>query len=121
MIIEVHPNRTSYVCFGGRRTEVRLRSIELMTLRQCWRFPPLHPVPSNADLEWLRGNCLDVVSTAEFTMWFVFDSTGTIQAEDTVELIGADGNANSYNPQTREGSWPFHKVVGARKERGATR
>ena len=73
----------------------------------------MHPVPSLADLDWLRGDRLDVVSTAEFTMWFAFDSTGTVQADDVVELVGADGESESYNPQTREGPWPFYKVIGA--------
>ncbi len=47
-------------------------------------------------------------------MWFVFDSEGAIQADDLVELVGTDGSAHRYNPQTREGSWSFHKIVGAR-------
>lgn len=74
----------------------------------------MHPVPPLADLEWLRGDRLDVVSTAEFTMWFVFDSKGAIQADELVELFGTDGSVERYNPQTREGSWSFYKIVGAR-------
>lgn len=73
----------------------------------------MHPVPPLADLEWLCGKRLDVVSTAEFTMSFVFDNGGAIQADDLVELVGTDKSTEWYNPQTREGSWPFHKIVGA--------
>ncbi len=72
----------------------------------------MHPVPPLADLDWLRGDRLDVVSTAEFTIWFAFDSKGVVQADDTVELVGGDGTSEFYNPQTREGSWPFLKVIG---------
>lgn len=52
------------------------------------------------------------MSTAEFTMWFAFDSGGVVQADNAIELVGAEGKAASYDPQTREGAWAFHKIVG---------
>jgi hypothetical protein len=44
----------------------------------------------------------------------MFDSAGNIQSDERVELSGIDGNSFFYDPQTREGSWLFHKIVGAR-------
>ncbi len=72
----------------------------------------MHPVPPLADLDWLLGDRLDVVSTAEFTIWFSFDSKGVVQADDMVELVGGDGKSEFYNPQTREDPWPFLKLIG---------
>lgn len=72
----------------------------------------MHPVPPLADLDWLRGDRLDVVTTAQFTLWFAFDSTGVVQADNAVELVDGNDRAETYDPQTRDGSWSFHKIVG---------
>jgi hypothetical protein len=51
------------------------------------------------------------MSTARFAMWFAFDSAGVVQANDAVELVDANGRAEIYDPQTRDGSWSFHKIA----------
>lgn len=74
----------------------------------------MHTVPSLADLEWLRGDRLDVVSIAEFAIWFAFDSGGVIQADEPIHLIGRDGRAETHYRKPHTVSWPFHKIVGSR-------
>ena len=74
----------------------------------------MHTVPSLADLEWLRGDRLDVVSISEFAIWFAFDSGGVIQADEPTNLIDRDGRAECHYRQLQSESWPFHKIVGSR-------
>jgi len=72
----------------------------------------VHPFPPAADLEWLRGDRLDVVCTAEFTIWFTFDSKGVIQSHIPVTFIGSDAAPQIYIPEKRQGVWLFHLLIG---------
>lgn len=73
----------------------------------------MNPFPSEAQLDWLRGDRLDLVGTAEFMIYFSFDSGGVIQTTEPLTLLSADSEPMTYDPQTRSGDWGFHKILGA--------
>jgi hypothetical protein len=73
----------------------------------------MHPLPSELQLAWLRGDRLDSVATAEFVIFFAFDSGGVLQTTERVTLSSADANPRTYDPQKRTGEWRFHEIVGS--------
>jgi hypothetical protein len=72
----------------------------------------MHPLPCASQLDWLLGDRLDAVCTAEFTVWFSFDRGGVLQSDLAVTVVGADDASWTYDPQTRSGDWSFHHIVG---------
>lgn len=72
----------------------------------------MHPFPPEAQLDWLRGDRLDVICTAEFIVWFSFDSGGVIQTTEPVTLLMVGDEPKTYDPQTRSGDWRLHEIVG---------
>lgn len=72
----------------------------------------MHPPPSATQLDWLVDDRLDAVGTAEFTIWFSFDTGGVLQSMLPVTLVGADDVSRTYDPQTRSGDWSFHQILG---------
>lgn len=81
-------------------------------LRAVDSVSPMHPLPSEQQLDWLRGDRLDVVGTAEFTMYFSFDSGGVLQTTEPVTLTKPGAPPATYEPETRAGTWGFQEVIG---------